>query len=108
LPQSEPSLDTLFAVIVSDDRVGARQLLIADPGLAARVLDKPRFYDSGIFHWMYAGDTALHLAAAGYRIEIVELLLDANADPNAAGNHRAGRPLHYAADGYIIGPAWDA
>jgi hypothetical protein len=98
----------LFAVIVDDDRARARELLIADPGLAKRVLDKPRFYDSGIFHWMYAGDTPLHLAASGYRIEIVESLLAARADPNAAANHRAGRPLHYAADGYINGPAWDA
>jgi len=30
------------------------------------------------------------------------------ADPNAAGNHRQSGPLHYAADGYVIDPAWDA
>ena len=60
-----------------------------------------------IFHWIYAGDTALHLAAAGYRVEIVRLLLAAGADPNAAANHRRGRPLHYAADGYLAGSAWD-
>src|SRR5439155_2835152 len=59
-------------------------------------------------HWIYAGDTALHLAAAGYRVEIARLLLAAGADPNAATNHRQSRPLHYAADGYITGPAWDA
>src|SRR5262249_49968986 len=61
-----------------------------------------------IFHWMYAGDTALHLAAAGYRVEIARLLLAAGADPNAATNHRQSGPLHYAADGYVNGPAWDA
>jgi hypothetical protein len=73
-----------------------------------RRIDEPKLYQSEIFHWTYEGDTALHLAAAGYRIEIVRLLLAAGADPNAAMNHRRSGPLHYAADGYINGPAWDA
>ena len=50
----------------------------------------------------------MHLAAAGYRGEMVGLLLAAGADPNAAKNHRRSSPLHYAADGYINGPGWDA
>jgi ankyrin repeat protein len=65
-------------------------------------------YEAKIFHWIYAGDTALHLAAAGYRVEIVQMLLAAGADPNAAMNHRRSGPLHYAADGYITGPVWNA
>ena len=73
-----------------------------------RVIEEARLYESPIFHWIYVGDTPLHLAAAGYRVEIVKLLLAAGADPNAAGNHRHSSPLHYAADGYINGPAWDA
>src|SRR5204862_2970704 len=44
----------------------------------------------------------------GYRIEIARLLLTAGANPNAATNHRRSTPLHYAADGFISGPAWDA
>jgi hypothetical protein len=50
----------------------------------------------------------LHLAAAGYRVEIVGSLLATGADPNATSNHRCSSPLHYAADGYITGPVWDA
>ena len=50
----------------------------------------------------------MHLAAAGYRVEIVRLVLAAGADPNVAGKHRNSTPLHYAADGYITGPMWDA
>jgi len=65
-------------------------------------------YESKIFHWIYVGDTALHLAAAGYRVELVRLLLAAGADPNATTNHRHSGPLHYAADGYINGPDWNA
>ena len=49
----------------------------------------------------------MHLAAAGYRVEIARQLLVAGADPNAVMNHRRSGPLHYAADGYINGPAWD-
>ncbi|PYI84861.1 MAG: hypothetical protein DME26_12505 [Verrucomicrobia bacterium] len=47
------------------------------------------------------------MAAAGYRHKIARTLLAAGADPNAAANHRRSGPLHYAADGYIVGPAWD-
>ncbi len=49
----------------------------------------------------------MHLAAAGYRTEIVALLIAAGADPNAADNRRNSGPLLYAADGFITGPAWD-
>src|SRR5206468_12917957 len=47
------------------------------------------------------------LAAAGYRTEIVRILLEAGADPNAAHNMRKSSPLHYAADSFITGPEWD-
>src|SRR2546426_3021260 len=101
-------MNNVLAAIVDDDRRAVQALLKADRGLAARLIRKPKLYRSKIFHWIYVGDTALHLAAAGYRVEIVRLLLAAGADPNAATNHRHSSPLHYAADGFITGPAWDA
>ena len=101
-------MDQLLAAIVDDDRATVKKLLNADGGLATRQIDVPKLYTSQITHWIYVGDTALHLAAAGYRVEIVGLLLVAGADPNAAGNHRRSTPFHYAADGYVSGPAWDA
>ncbi len=64
-------------------------------------------YEAGIVHWIYAGDTALHVAAAGYRVEIATLLLAAAAEVNRAGNRRRSRPLHYAADGSSESPAWE-
>src|SRR5205807_3957944 len=102
------TMTTLLAAIVEDDPSAVKRLLKADVGLAMRSIPKPKLYNSGIFHWIYVGDTALHLAAAGYRVEIVRLLLAAGADPNAASNHRHSTPLHYAADGFITGPVWDA
>jgi hypothetical protein len=101
-------MNNLLRAIVDDDRSAVKALLKADGELAARLIRKPKFYDSKIFHWIYIGDTALHLAAAGYRVEIVRLLLTAGAEPNAAANHRRSTPLHYAADGFISSPAWDA
>jgi len=100
-------MDTLLAAILDDDRTKTKELLKGDSGLATRLIEEARLYESPIFHWIYLGDTALHLAAAGYRVEIVKLLLAAGADPNATTNHRHSSPLHYAADGYINGPAWD-
>ena len=69
--------------------------------------DKERL-ELSLPHWIYAGDTALHAAAAGYRVEIAKMLLAAGADARAAKNRRASQPLHYAADGYLENPAWDA
>jgi ankyrin repeat protein len=101
-------MKTLCAAIVNDDRAKVRTLLKADADLARRLIDGAHLYQSKICHWIYVGDTALHLAAAGYRVEIIDLLLAAGADPNAAQNHRQSGPLHYAADGYVNGPVWDA
>lgn len=101
-------MDSLLAAIVNDDRRLVRSLLKREPALATGLIGTAHLYDASIFHWIYVGDTALHLAAAGYRVEIVADLIKAGADPNAASNHRRGAPLHYAADGYINGPEWDA
>ena len=67
-------MDALLRVILDDDRVMVQDMLSADSSLVAARVSEPRFYDQKIFHWLYAGDTALHLAAAGYRLEIVKLL----------------------------------
>src|SRR5258705_3966689 len=100
-------MNNLLTAIVDDNHKAVAALLKADAGLATGLIRKPKLYNSKIFHWIYVGDTALHLAAAGYRVEIVRQLLAAGADPNATVNHRRSSPLHYAADGYIIGAAWD-
>jgi hypothetical protein len=104
----QTTMNRMLDAIVDDDRATVGALLKADCSLALRQVPAARLYQSKIFHWLYEADTALHLAAAGYRVEIVRSLLAAGANPNAAANHRQSGPLHYAADGYINGPAWDA
>src|SRR6266853_6997303 len=101
-------MNNLLEAIIDDDCAAVKELLTQDRSLAARLINKPRLFQSKIFHWIYVGDTPLHLAAAGYRLEIIRLLLASGADPNARANRRRSGPLHYAADGYITGPAWDA
>jgi ankyrin repeat protein len=100
-------MDALLRAILDDNRATVEGLLTADASLVAARVSEARLYDEKIFHWLYVGDTALHLAAAGYRVEIVRLLLACGADPNASMNMRHSGPLHYAADGYINGPEWD-
>ena len=101
------SLENLLVAILRDDRTKVNSLLRASPGLVSELVTRARFYQAGIFHWLYVSDTALHFAAAGYRSEIAQSLLSAGAEVNAV-NRRGATPLHYATDGYIVGPAWDA
>lgn len=72
----------------------------------ARRGDAVDHWMAGIGHYRYQGDTALHLAAAGDAVVVVEALLREGAAVDAANRHGA-RPLHYAADGDPRGPHWD-
>jgi hypothetical protein len=56
-----------------------------------------RFFFTRIRHYLYAGDTALHMAAAGFRTSMAKLLVRHGADGRAR-NRRGAEPLHYAAD----------
>lgn len=51
-----------------------------------------------IRHYMYGGDTALHMAAAAFSRPMAELLVSYGANPRAR-NRRGAEPLHYASDG---------
>jgi len=98
--RGEPDLESLLLAILHDDRVSARKLIATDSRLSTALVDHARLFDSDIVHWLYLNDTALHLAAAGHRVAIVQMLLAAGADPNSCRNHRRSGPLHYAADGF--------
>jgi len=99
--------------VVADDTLVASRLLAASPALAVASFEEgatrqaaERFYLAEIDHYLYAGDTALHIAAAGYRQEIVRSLVAMGADVGAS-NRRGAQPLHYAADGLPGSRAWN-
>jgi ankyrin repeat protein len=65
--------------------------------VGATRLESTKFFLAGIKHYIYAGDSALHVAAAGFRTEIVQALLAQKASCVTA-NRRGALPIHYAAD----------
>jgi ankyrin repeat protein len=62
---------------------------------------KDIYYDSPISHWMYTGDTAMHLLCAAKQIEGINQLIDNGCGINTNNNRRKSTPLHYACE-YIF------
>lgn len=72
------------------------QLLASDGELSTGRSEVECFVEAAA-HQLYAGDTALHMAAAAFQREVVEILVRSGADIRAR-NRRGAEPLHYAAD----------
>jgi hypothetical protein len=106
-------LRRLVDAIVAGDGVLFSQLLGSSPELAAvsfslgatRQNSTPCFIEE-IGHYIYAGDTALHFAAAAYRPKMAGKLIEAGAALRAK-NRRGGEPLHAAAFGMPGSTRWD-
>jgi len=104
----------LMQAIVQGELSGAAKLLEQSPELsrsslaggATRAAAKDYFCEE-IAHYLYAGDTPLHAAAAGHRVEIARHLLKLRANVGAR-NRRGAQPLHYAADGGPGSRQWNA
>ena len=99
----EVFLDFVRLVVAGEEDQVARRLA-ADPDLAtaasgvgATRQEASTFFFTEIAHYLYAGDTALHMAAAAFRRPVAELLVAHGADCRAK-NRRGAEPLHYAAD----------
>ena len=78
--------------------------LSANPALATTVADKGAtrdestpFFFNNIAHFIYAGDTALHIAAAAFKRDIAAMLVAHGANCRAR-NRMGAEPVHYAAD----------
>lgn len=100
-------------MIVSGDEAAVERLLGASPLLAKARLEEgatrqaaKQNHLGAIGHYIYAGDTALHVAAAAYRPEIARRLIAMGSDVGAR-NRRGAEPLHYAADGMPGSPWWN-
>ena len=62
------------------------------------------YYIKEIGHYVYAGDTALHIADSAYRQGIVQKLIATGANVRAK-NRRGAEPLRYAVNGVPGSPA---
>lgn len=102
------TISTFFDAIDEDNRPAIKSLLRSNRALATSQIRQAQLFRPNIVHWIYVGDTPLHLAAAGCRVEIIRLLLAAGADPNSNLNHRQSTPLHYAADSCLRSKTWSA
>ncbi len=104
IPTNDPVFTDLIRAIAQGDTDAYSRLIKASPVLvgyravigAARTGEQGYYFEQ-IRHFLYAGDTALHMAAAGFRTKIVRNLIDLGADCSARNRHGA-QPLHYAAD----------
>jgi ankyrin repeat protein len=111
--REEHVLQMLLRVIVSRDRRTMSRLLAESPPLARMAIrvgasrdDERTYYLEEIAHYVYAGDTPLHIAAAAYQRNIAEELVSRGANVSAR-NRRGAEPLHYAADGTPGSPSWN-
>ncbi len=110
---NDSALLSLGRAIAAGDAGAAARLFAASPALAracfetgaTRQLATP-YYLEEIGHYLYAGDTALHIAAAAYRHAMGRELIVAGADVRAR-NRRGAEPLHLAAMGMPGSPRWN-
>src|SRR3977135_11459 len=87
---NDKDLMALMASIASGDTAKVRELIAAHTDLAqiavtngASRAEASQYFFPQIRHYVYAGDTALHIAAAGFRFELAQFLIDHGANPTA-------------------------
>jgi len=104
MPKARSAFLQFVRQIVNGDMDEVTRKLSADPSLAtiaskvgATRQDASPFFFPAIRHYLNAGDTALHIAAAAFSRPIAKLLIKHGADCRAS-NRRGAQPLHYAAD----------
>jgi hypothetical protein len=104
---------TLVRAIVRGDRLRVSGLLSRQPELAlarfaagASRQTSEDYFLTEIEHYVYGGDSALHIAAAAFQADIVRELIGGGALVCAV-NRRGAQPLHYAVDGNPASARWN-
>jgi ankyrin repeat protein len=110
---NQVALWALVRAIASRAREEAKRLLSASPALATEALkigatreEASTYYFEEIGHYAYGGDTALHMAAAAYELDLARELVSRGGSVNAR-NRRGAEPLHYASDGIPGSSGWN-
>ncbi|HEY1380740.1 MAG TPA: ankyrin repeat domain-containing protein [Gemmataceae bacterium] len=104
MPKVKSVFFDFVRLVVNGDVDEVSRRLTANPALATARAEMGAtrqaatdFFFREIAHYLYAGDTALHMAAAAFRRPLAEFLVAHGADCRAK-NRRGAEPLHYAAD----------
>lgn len=112
---SEQALRNLVDAIVDNDEALFSRLMAGSSALATASFAQgatrqgpspSACFIKEIGHYIYAGDTALHFAAASYRHNMADKLIKAGANLRAK-NRRGAEPLHAAAFGIPGSSRWD-
>jgi Ankyrin repeats (many copies) len=110
---TDDELMALVRAIATRDDAETSRRLASGPTLAKRAFASGARRESptshflvAILHYIYQGDTALHIAAAAYNLRAVRDLITLGA-PISAANRRGAQPIHYAADGGPHFSTWD-
>jgi hypothetical protein len=112
---TERSLRRLVDAIVANQSAVFSRMIDDSPGLVTATFQQGATrqgsstganFLSQIGHYINAGDTALHFAAASYRPDMASELIKAGADVRAR-NRRGTEPLHLAAVGGPNSPSWN-
>lgn len=103
----------LLSAIIEDDLSAVQKLLSVTPSMANCQLESGAtrqnptdFFVEKFGHYIYSGDTALHVSAMAYNAKVSELLIENGADVRAK-NRRGAEPLHYACDGSPNRSTWN-
>jgi ankyrin repeat protein len=109
----DSALRALVQAIIVGDAAAVSRMLATSPELARECARKGATRQEAKAHWLdeighyiYEGDTALHIAAAAYQKDIATDLIDGGADVRAR-NRRGAEPLHYAVDGVPGSRTWN-
>jgi len=110
---SDSDLRELVGAVIRGDRSSTSRLLAASPVLtracfqtgASRGSEEEYFLDQ-IKRYIFAGDTALHFAAAAYQTELVRELIHAGANVHAK-NRLGQQALHSAVVGIPGSSFWN-
>jgi len=101
----DAALLAFFRLIASRDDAEVGRTLESSPALAVATVrggatrqDPNPYWFEEIRHYVYAGDTGLHVAAAAHRPAAAKSLI-ANGANVGARNRRGAEPHHYAGDG---------
>jgi ankyrin repeat protein len=113
LMKERPEVARFIRLLIEGNVEELRKLLAEMPALpkeplhigATREFASEYFIDE-LSHYIYSGDTALHIAAMAYCEQAIACLADHGATIDAR-NRRGAAPIHYAADGAPTNTTWN-